>query len=177
MTAAVASHAVYQSGRIPFTGFINPFGAVRLLGGTLAAAYAVQAAAIVIAGFLVAYVWRRRFPLPIRAAALASATLAAAPVALFYDLMLASVAIAWLLRADQRYRLAEWDNVALAALFVFSLDPRSMSETLQLPIGPLITLGLAIFVAVHAARTRRMIASHRPIVGFAPPIAVLAPDD
>jgi hypothetical protein len=34
LTAAAASPAVYQSGRISFTGFINPFGAVLLLGGT-----------------------------------------------------------------------------------------------------------------------------------------------
>src|SRR5713226_10032471 len=34
LVAAVASPAVYQSGRISFSGFVNLFGAVLLLGGT-----------------------------------------------------------------------------------------------------------------------------------------------
>src|SRR3954449_8249682 len=33
---AGASHTIYESGRILFTGFTNPFGAVRLLGGPVA---------------------------------------------------------------------------------------------------------------------------------------------
>jgi len=159
LTAAVASPAVYQSGRISFSGFINPFGAVLLLGGTPTMAYRVQAAAILAAALLVAYVWRQGLSLPIRAATLASATLAALPVALFYDLMLAAVGAAWLLRADGRYRLAEWEKVVLAGLFLLSLNPRNLSEILHLPIGPLVTLGFVAFVATHVVRAKAIVAS------------------
>ena len=79
LAAAASSPAVYQSGRISFTGFINPFGAVLLLGGTPTMAYRVQAVTILAAVALVAYVWRRGLSLPIRAATLAAATLAALP--------------------------------------------------------------------------------------------------
>ncbi len=159
LTAAVASPAVYQSGRISFTGFINPFGAVLLLGGTPTMAYRVQAVTILAAAALVAYVWRRGLSLPIRAATLAAATLAALPVALFYDLMLAAIATAWLLRADGRYRLAEWEKIVLAGLFVLTLNPRSFSEILHLPIGPLVNLGFVAFVAMHALREKTIVAS------------------
>ena len=159
LTAAVASPAVYQSGRISFTGFINPFGAVLLLGGTPTMAYEVQAITILAAAALVAYVWRRGLCLPIRAATLAAATLAALPVALFYDLMLAAVGTAWLLRADGRYRLAEWEKVVLAGLFLLTLNPRGLAEILHLPIGPLVTLGFAAFVATHVVRAKRVVAS------------------
>jgi alpha-1,2-mannosyltransferase len=158
LTAAVASPAVYQSGRISFSGFINPFGAVLLLGGNSATAYGVQAVTILAAALLVAYVWHQDLPLPIRAATLASATLAALPVALFYDLMLAAVAVAWLLRADGRYRLAEWEKVVLAGLFLLTLDPRSLSETSHLPIGPLVTLGFAAFIVTHVVRANAIVA-------------------
>lgn len=177
LTAAAASHAVYQSGRIPFTGFINPFGAVRLLGGTPVAGYAVQAVTITVAALLVAYVWRRRLSLPIRAATLASATLAAAPVALFYDLMLGAVAVAWLLRVDGRHLLAEWEKVALGTLFLFTLDPRGMSEISHLPIGPLVTLGLAAFVAMRAVRAKGTVASPGPVARLAPAVGILDSDD
>jgi alpha-1,2-mannosyltransferase len=154
LAAAAASPATYQSGLIAFSGFANPFGGVLLLGGAPTMAYAAQGATILAAGLLVGYVWHAGLPLPIRAATLASATLAAAPIVLFYDLMLAAVAALWLLRAGESYRIAEWEKMALAALFLLSLNPRSVSEMTQLPIGPLVTLGFAAFVAVHVLRAR-----------------------
>jgi alpha-1,2-mannosyltransferase len=159
LTAAAASPGVYQSGRISFTGFVNPFGAVLLLGGTPTMAYRVQAVTILAAAALVAYVWRRGLSLPIRAATLAAATLAALPVALFYDLMLAAIATAWLLRADGRYRLAEWEKIVLAGLFLLTLNPRSFSEILHLPIGPLVTLGFIAFVVTHILRDKTIVAT------------------
>ena len=148
VTAAADSPSVYQSGRVAFSGFISSFGAVLLLGGSTAAAYAAQATASLAAAVLVAYVWWKRPPLPIRAATLASATLVAAPVALFYDLMLAAVAAAWLLRASARHSLGDWQKVALAALLLLTLNTRSFSEDLHLPVGALVVLGFAAFIAV-----------------------------
>ncbi len=170
LAAAAASPAIYQSGRISFSGFVNPFGGVLLLGGTPTMAYAAQGATILAAGLLVGYVWHARLPLPIRAATLASATLAAAPIVLFYDLMLAAVAALWLLRAGETHRLAEWEKMALAALFLLTLNPRSVSEMTQLPIGPLVTLGFAAFVAVHVVRARTKAA--RGVSGKPLPLAV-----
>src|SRR6185437_7220001 len=79
------SHAMYESGRILFGGFIAPFGAMRLIGASVPVAYAVQAACTLLAAAAVALVWRRRLSLPVRAAVLASATLLAAPLSLLYD--------------------------------------------------------------------------------------------
>jgi hypothetical protein len=122
-------------------------------------AYRVQAVTILAAAALVAYVWRRGLSLPIRAATLAAATLAALPVALFYDLMLSAIATAWLLRADGRYRLAEWEKIVLAGLFLLTLNPRSFSEILHLPIGPLVTLGFIAFVVAHIVREKTIVTS------------------
>jgi alpha-1,2-mannosyltransferase len=152
LTAAVDSVGVYSSGRIPFTGYITPFGAVRQLGGTPDIAGAVQLGAMAAAGMLVTLVWARRLSLPIRAASLASAALVAAPLALFYDLMLAAVASFWLLHPDRRNDLGQIEKLALAALFLLSLSPRRMAELLHLPIGPMITLTLAGLVAAAALR-------------------------
>ncbi len=170
LTAAAASPATYQSGRIAFSGFANPFGGVLLLGGNPTMAYAAQGATILAAGLLVGYVWHARLPLPIRAATLASATLAAAPIILFYDLMLAAVAALWLLRADETHRLAQSEKIALAALFLLTLNPRSVSEMTHLPIGPLVTLGFAAFVAVHVVRVRARAA--RGVGGMPVPLPV-----
>jgi alpha-1,2-mannosyltransferase len=104
LAAAATSGNVYASGRIPFSGFVTPFGGAMLLGAGAAAAAVLQAVASATAAGVVAYVWRRNPPLPIRAACLVSATLVAVPLALFYDLVLAGVAGAWLLA--RRWRIS-----------------------------------------------------------------------
>jgi hypothetical protein len=150
LTAAVGSHAVYESGRVSFGGFVTPFGAVMLSGGSPAAAYAVQAGAALAAATLVAVVWYRRQSLPIRAASLAAATLVAVPLAIVYDLMLASIAALWLLRGDGGTRLPEWARWGLSGLFVLSLSPRSLAEHWHLPVGPFITIALFVLVTAIA---------------------------
>jgi hypothetical protein len=72
--------------------------------------------------------------------------------------MLAAIATAWLLR-EGRCRMAEWEKIVLVGLFLLSLNPRSFSEILQLPVGPLVTLGFAAYVVTHVVRARRIAAS------------------
>jgi hypothetical protein len=148
LAAAAGSHATYASGRINFGGLVTPFGGVLLAGGTPNAAYMAQAAATLGAGLLVAFVWRRGLPLPIRAATLAAATLVAVPVALIYDLMLAAVAAAWLVRDPAG--LAGWERVALAALFVLSMTPPGLAEAWHIPVGPIVALALLVLIAARA---------------------------
>ncbi|HUC71451.1 MAG TPA: glycosyltransferase family 87 protein [Stellaceae bacterium] len=150
LIAAATSGNVYTTGRIPFGGFVTPFGAVMLLGATPAAAAVVQAAVSVAAAGFVAFVWNRNLPLPIRAASLVSATLVAVPLALFYDLVLAGVAGAWLLRADGNYRLPEWGRLVLAALYVLCLNPRGIAAAWHLPVGPFIALALMTLTIIVA---------------------------
>ncbi len=146
LLAAATSGNVYATGRIPFGGFVTPFGAAMLLGATPAAAGVLQAAASAAAAGFVAFVWRRNLPLPIRAASLISATLVAVPMALFYDLVLAGMAGAWLLRADGKYRLPEWGKLVLAGLYILCLNPRGFAVDWHLPIGPLVAGALAALV-------------------------------
>jgi hypothetical protein len=153
LTAMAASRAVYESGRINFAGYLTPFGAMMLLGAGRETAYAVQIVVSVSAAALVAHVWRRGLPLPIRAATLATATLAAVPLALFYDLMIAAIAGLWLLRADGADRLPEWGKIVLAGLFMLTLDPRGLGQACHLPIGPFVALGMTILVATLALRS------------------------
>jgi alpha-1,2-mannosyltransferase len=150
MAAAAGSHATYESGAVTFGGLVSPFGAVLLLGGSRAAAYAVPTGATVIAGILVFIVWHGGSRLPVRAATLAAATLVAIPVVLIYDLMLAAIAAAWLVRDEGG--LSARETVALASLFVLTLDPCGIAEAWHVPVAPLVALGMVAIVAVHAFR-------------------------
>jgi len=145
LAAAGGSHATYESGRINLGALVTPFGGVLLAGGAPRAAYLTQAVATLGAGIVVAIVWRRDLPLPTRAATLAAATLVAIPVALIYDLMLAGVAAAWLVRDPAGF--AGWEKVVVAALFVLSIVPPGLAEVLHFPTGPIATLSLLALIA------------------------------
>jgi alpha-1,2-mannosyltransferase len=156
---AAGAHAVYESGRILFAGFASPFGAVRLWGGSVALAYAVQAAAGLTAAALVVIVWRRGLSLATRGATLAAATLVAAPLALLYDLMLGTVAAAWLLRDDGKGGATPLEKTVLVGLYLLLLDARKLGETWHVPAAALAACGLFALVAARAARE---LAQRRP---------------
>jgi hypothetical protein len=72
-------------------------------------------------------------------------------VALIYDLMLAAVAAAWLVRG--RAGLAGWERVALTALFVLSMTPPGLAEAWHVPAGPIVTVALLALIAARALGT------------------------
>ena len=151
LVTAGGSHAIYESGRILFTGFANPFGAVRLIGGPVTLAYAVQGVASLAAAALVFAAWRYRLSLPIRAAVLASATLIAAPVAIFYDLMLGTIAVCWLAR-DNAHPISAGEKTFFAAITLLLLDVRDLGESWHLPVAAAASLGLFAIVTARALR-------------------------
>src|SRR6516225_8450764 len=148
---------------LAFAGLVSPFGAVLLLGGTSPMAYAVQAGATISAGLLVGFVWRSGFALPIRAATLAAATLIAIPVILIYDLTLAGVAVAWLVRAREGDELPIWEKAVLAGSLLLLLNPRGLAEVSHIPIAPVVALALVVVVTTRVfgaeARSARVAAA------------------
>ena len=145
----VASPATYEGG-VKMPAFVTAFGAVILLGGKPALAYAVQALVTIFAVALVAVVWGRKLSLSVRAAALLTATVVAVPVALFYDLMLGTLAVAWLYRSAGGLTLVE--RALFAGLFVACIDPVKIAETTHLPLGPLSALSLVAIIGHRAWR-------------------------
>jgi hypothetical protein len=152
-----ASPATYESGRILFAGMANVFGAARLLGANAPFAYALQAAASLVAAGFVVIVWRRHLSLATRAATLAVATLVAAPLALLYDLMLGVIAAAWLVRDGEAP--ANWvgQKLALAVLFLVLLGGRGLAESWHVPVFPLAAIALFAIVVVRAGREMALV--------------------
>src|SRR5262249_43821114 len=138
---------------IQFAGMVSPFGAVRLMGGSIGVAYTVQACASLIAAAAVVVVWRRGLSMATRAAVLASATLVAAPLSLLYDLMLASIAALWLLRAGRSLATRGWEIGAFAALVpALLLSSPMLAEKWHLPLFPFAALALFALATGRALR-------------------------
>lgn len=142
VATAGASHSMYESGRILFGGFVNPFGAMRLMGASVPVSYAVQALFSAAAAAIVAIVWHRGASLPARAAV---------PLSLLYDLMLGAVAACWLLRGQGR-SCATWEKTVLTVCYIVLIDSRSLADEITLPVNTIAAL------ALFALATRRAFA-------------------
>lgn len=149
IVAAADSPGTYESGRIDLSGLVTPFAAALVLGAGHVGAYVVQGLSTTGAALLVVYVWRRGFSLPLRAATLLACTLAAVPVVLIYDLMLAAVATGWLVRAGKESGFLPWEKAALGGLFILPLFSRNIGSSLSLPISSLAVVALFVAIVVR----------------------------
>jgi alpha-1,2-mannosyltransferase len=146
--ALSGSHATFEAGFVKLWAFVTPFGAMLLLGANSTLAYGVQIAATLAATVFVGWVWWRKLSLEVRAAALTVATLVAVPLAIFYDLMLAAVAGAWLCRPSQS--LPTGQRLLLAAGYIWLLNSVQFSEKTHIPFGLLAVLALLACVVNRA---------------------------
>ena len=153
LAAFTASPELYAAGQAAkFSGQITPFGAALQLGLGLGAAREFQIGAALVSAVLVCWIWRGNASLPVRSAALISATLIAVPLALIYDLTLSLVAIAWLIRAGRAEQFLPWEKAILAVVFLVPLYQIQISELTHLSPAPFATALLLALCAIHARR-------------------------
>jgi hypothetical protein len=90
----------------------------------------------------------------VRSAVLAAATVVAVPYGLLYDLMLAAVGGAWLIRMGRTDGFRTWEIPALAAVYVLPLFAFQAGLMLHLPLAPLVGSGLLAVAGARAWRER-----------------------
>jgi len=148
------ARAVYETGRIELAGYVTPFGAARLLGLAPTVAYVLQLAASVIVATIVFWIWRRDADPARRGAALTGGILLSIPLALLYDLMIAAVAMLWLVRAAARDGFLAWEKLLLAFCFLVPLACRYVGEGLGIPLAPLAPIVLLAFAIARSLRAQ-----------------------
>ena len=150
LMTAINSPGTYENGRIQLAGIISPFAALRAIGISAALAYLLQLGTTLAAALFVGYLWRRRVSLPVRAAALIAATLVAVPVILLYDLMLALLAMTWLVHAAQRTGFLPWEKATFVVLFLAALVTLSIGRNLHVPLALVADVILLAIIAMRA---------------------------
>jgi hypothetical protein len=150
-----------EQGNVGFEKLQSIFAALRMWGGAVALAYAVQAAASVVALFGVAYAWRACGDCNLKAALLIIATLLASPHVLDYDLMLLAPAIAFIVVSCWPKGFRDFDISVLAAAWFTPLFARVIAGTTGVPLG-LIAVAMLYFVAMRHVMRNRSIFSPGP---------------
>ena len=151
LTISKLASATLEHGLVEPEKMQSAYAAVRVLGGTSALAYVVQA--VVTFAVMAALVWSiRQKPTTLAAGVLmVMAALMASPFLLDYDLVLLALPMAWLFREAMRTTFWPYEKIVMLAAFVLPLVSRTIATSLHLPLAPLIMLALFALLIRRAA--------------------------
>ncbi len=157
---------VLEAGGIGWHKIQSVFAWVRMWGGPVVMAYALQAAVTVVLGAALAWLWRGGASFALKAAALCIVAILATPYSLDYDMMLLAPAIGFCAADGCARGFLPWEKSGLAALWLVPIVARSVA------LATLIPLGVAVMLAVVALILRRAAAdsnaSARSLSSIAP---------
>lgn len=140
---------VIEQGGTGWHKIMSPFAAIRMWGGGIEAAYAVQGVVTVLA--VVATLWIARSAAPaLRNAAACAAVLIATPYALDYDLVVLGVGAAFLVADGRERGFLPYERSLIALVWAAPLFARQVAEVALVPLG-LATMLVVLFLAVRRA--------------------------
>lgn len=146
---------VIEQGRTGWYKIMSPFAAVRMWGGGLGLAYAVQGIASALAvGAVVILAFRGNQHL--RNAAVTAAVLVSTPYVLDYDFVLLGLGLAFLWLDGEEEGFLTCDRSLMALVWMAPLAARQVAEYTYLP------LGLATALAVLSISLRRSVVRASP---------------
>lgn len=146
---------VIEQGNTGWFKIMSPFAAVRMWGGSIAQAYALQAIATLIAMAAIIFL-AFRDNVRLRNAAVAAAVLISTPYVLDYDYVVLALALAWLWLDGEKNGFLEWDCSLMALAWIAPLAARQIAHYTLVP------LGLATALILLALPVRRSIVRASP---------------
>jgi alpha-1,2-mannosyltransferase len=143
-----------EQGDVGFEKLQSVFAAVRMWGGAISLAYALQAAVSMTALASVALAWRSRSDHDLKAALLTVATLLGSPHVLDYDLLIFAPAIAFLVSASRTAGFRDYDITLLAFAWIVPLFARAVAGACGIPLGLIAIAALFALAMQHVLRDR-----------------------
>ena len=146
---------VLEQGNTGFHKIQSVFAWVRMWGGPIPLAYALQAVAACTALTVAILVWRRPSNASDRAAILCLAAFIATPYCLDYDLMILAPAIAVLVAQGVSRSFRPFEKVLLAALWFVPMIAREVAQITYVPLGVLLLLVSVAYLAAFGLQGQR----------------------
>jgi hypothetical protein len=152
-----ASDSLLTNGAAGWNKLQTAYGLARWLGCDNASASLLQTAITLAASCGIVWLWRRNVAFPLKAAALATATLVATPYLYMYDFPILAVPLAFLFR-DRAFDRLELAGITLAGLCLLSFA----CGIVTIPVG---TLAVALVGLLIIRRTfqRAAAPAHAPL--------------
>jgi hypothetical protein len=142
---------VLEQGGTGWHKFQTVFAWVRMWGGGVPLAYAMQGAVAALLAISLGWLWRSKAAWPLQAAALIIASILATPYSMDYDLVALAPALAFLAAYGFSRGFAPWEKTALVAVWLVPLVARGFAEQTHIPLGVPSMLLLFTLVMTRAA--------------------------
>lgn len=143
---------VLEAGGTGWHKIQSVFAFVRLSGGSVELAYALQGVASALVVACTTWLWWIRAPFALRAAALMIGALLTTPYLLDYDLVLLGPAMALIASHGFAHGFARWEKTALAFAWMMPLATRQLASAAYIPGG---LLAMALLFTLVARRGLR----------------------
>jgi alpha-1,2-mannosyltransferase len=143
-----------EQGGVGFEKLQSVFATVRMWGGGISLAYALQGAVSLTVVGSVALAWRSRTDHDLKAAMLIVATVLGSPHVLDYDLMILAPAIAFLVSASRTSGFRDYDISLLAFAWIAPLFARAVAGACSVPLGLIAVAILFVLAVQHVMRDR-----------------------
>ena len=131
---------VLEAGDTGWHKIQSVFSWVRMWGGSIPLAYAMQGAVMAALAGGLFWLWRSHASFALKAAALCIAVIAATPYSLDYDMMVLAPAIAFLAADGMSRGFDAYEKSALAGLWLMPLIARSVAQHTLIPLGIIVML-------------------------------------
>jgi hypothetical protein len=141
---------ILEDGNTGWHKIQSVFSWVRMWGGGVSVAYAVQGSVALLAAGALVLLWRSEAAYRLKAAGLIIAALLATPYSLDYDLMALAPAIAFVAAEGWMRGFRPWEKTALAALWLSPLLTRSVAQATLIP------LAVPLMLVVYCLLLRRV---------------------
>jgi len=141
---------ILEQGATGWEKIQSAFSAVRMWGGSISLAYAVQGALALMLALSIMWLWRGYAAFELKAAGLATACLLATPYVLDYDLVVLGIAIAFLVRHGLTQGFRSYERSLLALAWIMPLLARSIMSATMIPFG-FLTLALLFAMTMMCA--------------------------
>ncbi len=153
---------VVEQGVAGFPKIQSAFAGVRLMGGDVASAYAVQAVVTVSVVAALVWLWRSGVDYRLKCAATLDSTMLTTPYCLDYDMMALAPALALLVAHGRDKGFAPFEKTILAIAFITPLVARPLGMALSIPFGAAACIVLFASIILRASRDREALASLAP---------------
>lgn len=145
--ATVLQHAILEDGRGVWHRMVSVFVFARRLGADVPVAYAVQAAAALVVGIVVAIAWYRDVPAAAKNALLVVGTCLATPYVQDYDLVIGAFIVVWLVELYPRAEQAKSVIIGATLILVGPLLASTLARATGFDFGPLFIAPVFVIVA------------------------------
>jgi hypothetical protein len=149
-----ARKLLLEQGDVGFEKLQSVFAAIRLWGGGISLAYAVQGAVSLLTIGGVAWTWRSCDDRNLRAALLMVATLLGSPHVLDYDLTILGPAMAFTIASICTSGVRDYEISLMAAAWIAPLVARGVAGATGLPLGLITVVALYGLLLRRATATR-----------------------